>query len=204
MAVGYNCTSYSNESVLIRYSSRASYDGINAVDDAGSRDMCDEATNCASLTSVPVNLGASDVDSSSFNQATQGWEDGNQSFPGVLYTANATTLGFRTVSLPNFKPIVVPFGFLVNTAAHEYKCMRPEDTMGTPITNKSYNKWDVSCVPDNVRDEFPLFECSDPAYLTRLECLANGGTWDYYTTPRGRSGISSGLPWFLSMYQRYL
>ena len=70
------------DKIIIRYSSRASYDGINAVLGKGAtRDMCNTADNCQTLVPVPVNLGASDVNGKSFTQSTRGWEDGISVLP---------------------------------------------------------------------------------------------------------------------------
>lgn len=153
MAVGDQCdvTANNADKITIRYSSRASYDGVNAVLNkvsGGLRDMCD--TGCSNLTPVAVNLGASDVAGTSFVQATQGWEDGNQGFPGTSYTANASALSFPTASevatLDFFNPIVVPFAFYVNNSVCEYRCTQPHPVPAG--AEYAYSMWDRSCVPN--------------------------------------------------------
>ena len=130
MTVGTNCTinGTSGQNVYFRYSSRASYDGINAVKGTPSynRSMC-SAPTCAQLTSQRVHLGASDVAAESFTQSTTGYEDGNQDDQTSVYTCPGTcgALPPDATGLEQFQPIVVPFGFYVSSCVKEYRCTAP-------------------------------------------------------------------------------
>lgn len=161
--VGQNCdiTATDADTIRLRYAHKAdhTYDAVNAILNkpvAGGdiRQMCDD--NC-NLIDVSVNIGASDASGYSWVQATQGWADGNQSFPGPMYTANAITLGFPGKSqmdarlVPNdtmtwFNPLVVPYGFYVNSSTCEYRCTQPGPT--TPGATYAYSKYNQSCVPN--------------------------------------------------------
>jgi hypothetical protein len=181
IARGLNCTfNGGNDTIYIRYSSRASYDGVNAINEAlgGTRDMVDETTcawggpkddSCA-LAPKAVNLGASDVAWDSFVQSTTGWEDGNQSFPGPLYSAPSASVVFPDSEPPNFwRPVIVPFAFYVNNKVCKARCVSPtpstgaHDVAGADLNNltntagpldqagymaeehKSYGKWGWQC-----------------------------------------------------------
>ncbi|WP_319526508.1 substrate-binding domain-containing protein [uncultured Desulfosarcina sp.] len=194
MAYGENCNTYgTGTSVLIRYSSQASYAGINAVSVGGSKSMCAEDANheCTSLTSVQVNLGASDVAGTSFKTGTAGYVDGDQDTDEIWEEFNSLKLGFPTAStianLQEFNPIVVPFGFLVNNKATEYRCAKPAPTEDTTVNDKAYDKYGWSCVPNS------NYVCSDANYTNQEDCEANDATWDLVSdnAPRGASGVST-------------
>lgn len=202
MTVGQNCTINGNNhaNVYFRYSSRASYDGVNAVrgTDGFTRTMC-AAPDCAALDTQTVNLGASDVAGTSFVQATQGWEDGNQSYPNFSYIANDAELNFPNepadiADLEEFKPIVVPFGFYVSNCVKEYRCTAP----GAGL-DKAYDRWGTSCVPntpgaDGISDDCVGYHkclgwqdlpdyCTDAQFTDETACLAPGVCSDpAYTT----------------------
>ena len=154
MAVGQNCDfPAAGDNITIRYSSKASYDGIQAVYDRDTRDMCNAADNCASLVPVQVNLGASDVAATSFVQQTHGWLLGDQGFPGGEYInrPDAThPLPPQSAGLLSWNPIVVPFGFLVNNTATEYVCVPHDSGSMTDAEVNAYPTKYSSCVPDSV------------------------------------------------------
>lgn len=192
MAIGENCDiPASGDQIIIRYSSRASYDGINAVSAGATRSMCNAGDNCATLAATAVNLGASDVAGLSFQTRTQGWEDGNQSFPGPLYYANSGTLNFPTEAtmegLEEFNPIVVPFGFLINNSVTEYRCAKPVVPVdSTAVDHKAFDKNGWSCVPES------LYACSNTSYTNQVDCEDAGATWALTgTTTAGQSGVST-------------
>ena len=138
IARGTNCLG-DGSTIYIRYSSRASYDGVNAINDGTPRQMVDEtscvdwtgstADSCTSLTSVQPNLGASDVAWDAFNQTTDGYEDGNLNFPSDPYSAPSTSVVFPDsigATIQEFNPIVVPFAFFANNSVGKFRCVRPE------------------------------------------------------------------------------
>lgn len=128
------------ETVLIRYTARASYDGINAMtgddpnnnscdpgggDDDSYRLLGDESTvdwnyGVVSTTKcVEVNIGASDVEDSAFAQYSYGWTDGH--FMGTSGTSEkilSSAIFYPSTcdagTLPYYRPVVVPFSFFIN------------------------------------------------------------------------------------------
>ncbi len=142
-----------NSTIYIRYSSRASYDGINAINDQTTREMVDEtscvtwagpkANSCTALKSAQPNLGASDVAWDAFTQSTTGWEDGNINWPNDPYSAPSATVVFPSApgaTVTSFQPIVVPFAFFANNSVGKFRCVRPEinDPAG-PISQAGWN-----------------------------------------------------------------
>lgn len=117
------------ETVYIRYSSKASFDGIRAMqgidpDNADpctnnyEREMADEgntdwingvvnATKC-----VDVNIGASDVAASTFKQQSTGDLDGHFGGARVTRIMNGSTI--YDDGLTAHRPVVVPFAFFAN------------------------------------------------------------------------------------------
>lgn len=118
-----------SDTVYIRYTSKASYDGIYAVKNewdpnetshqctsASQRKLVDETSctwggSCTALKCQDVTLGASDVAGESFLQSSY----------GALSTTDSTWTersfsGIDTSSLVNYQPLVVPFAFYVNSA----------------------------------------------------------------------------------------
>jgi len=185
MAVGENCDfPVAGDNITIRYSSRASYDGIQAVHDRATRSMCNALDNCASLVPTQVNLGASDVAATSFTQVTSGWENGNQDFPTgpFIDRPDAThPLPPASAGLLSWNPIIVPFGFLINNQATEYMCVRDDDVAMTANPHKSYEKEGASCVPDAVAGVTPTPRAaSGPSsdclgFYKCLDGVCNGG-----------------------------
>jgi len=121
--------------INLRYSSKASYDGVFAVmgscngqtgcnpdpDGCGtqSRKMITSTSNTA-LSCQPITIGASDVHPGSFTQSTHGLLLGplggaqtDRVFTGVTIPANVTA---------QHGGIVVPFGFFVNNSVQLKKC----------------------------------------------------------------------------------
>ncbi len=185
MAVGENCTfPVAGDNITIRYSSRASYDGIQAVHDRATRSMCNAADDCDTLVPIQVNLGASDVAATSFVQSTSGWENGEQDFPGgdLIDRPDAThPLPPASAGLLSWNPIIVPFGFLINNQATEYMCVRDDDVAMTANPHKSYEKEGASCVPDAVAGTTPTpRDASGPSsdcqgFYKCLGGVCNGG-----------------------------
>jgi hypothetical protein len=150
IARGLNCEvdgdGSSDDTIYIRYSSRASYDGLNAINETvtlgdgdadGARSMVDEATcgwggpkdDSCSLKTVQVNIGASDVDWDADWGSTSGWEDGNLTWnsSGMDYFAPGGSVIFPSVAPPRvFRPIVVPFAFAANDSVCRFICTRPD------------------------------------------------------------------------------
>jgi hypothetical protein len=143
IVIGKNCAGVTgNKDVVIRYSSKASYDGIYAVkgtldtDSCGNafqRKMTDETqltdvaapTNSdgnvvATLKCVPVTLGASDVAGASFTQSSAGQTAWNNATPYKINGADPNFTGITTdgtdgkATLLDHKSLVVPFAFYVN------------------------------------------------------------------------------------------
>ena len=114
-----------SHTMIIRYSSKASFDGIysvkgnaNVTDSCGNtqRAMADESTISGSTVGgtkcVTVSLGASDVSGVSFTQQSHGKLLGPN---GGAQTDRSFTLStLDTTGLTNHRPIVVPFGFFAN------------------------------------------------------------------------------------------
>ncbi len=193
IARGNNCAfAGGDDTIYIRYSSRASYDGVSAVQAGASKDMVDEST-CAwggpkddscTLTSKPVNLGASDVAWDAFVQTSSGWEDGNQSFPGPIYSAPSATVVFPTAEPPNvFRPIVVPFGFYANNSVCKFRCVAPKPWVGDGPVDKAgyaartdhvaYNTWGWQCDPSKSTAEGYNEDCI--GYHKCLGTVCSGG-----------------------------
>lgn len=113
--------------VTIRYSSKASYDGIYAVKGEDSANTCpgqpgqrkmklalgSDTTGC-----VDVHLGASDVAGESFVQSSSGALKGPL---GGVFTERSFN-GVDTTGLTSHQPLVVPFGFFANKAIKVSTC----------------------------------------------------------------------------------
>jgi len=121
----FNGTTY--DTINIRYSSKASYDGIRAVSNvdpanscpgqAGYRVLITGAGN-NTLTCQDVHLGASDVAGETFTQQSHGL------LLGPLGGAQTDRVfnGIPTTGLTSYQPVVVPFGFFANSNIKVYKC----------------------------------------------------------------------------------
>ena len=157
IARGLNCDitgGTGDDTILFRYSSRASYKGVQAINDDLSLEMVDDGTcdwtagTCTALEDVDVNLGASDVAWDDFTQTTVGFEDGNLENDVYADTAdynapdpNGVDPVYPTAEPPAvFEPIVVPFGFIVNDTVCKFRCVKPttwNDADG-PVTALAY------------------------------------------------------------------
>lgn len=138
ITIGTGCGAAHADTILFRYSAKASYDGPLAVANVnhsqadlacfnlgfpvGFRKMADETSISGSLVGttkcVDVQIGASDVAVESFQQSSHGLLLGprggaqtDRSFNGIPVTGMTT-----------YQPIVVPFGFFANSAIHVKKC----------------------------------------------------------------------------------
>jgi hypothetical protein len=142
------------DTIYIRYSSKASYDGIRAMcgvdpdnqcPDKRYRKMVDETScpggakgawkdgTCSALKCVDVTLGAADAAGESFVQESHGnqlghkggnWED--DSFNGIPTCGQDKTLAY-------YRPVVVPFAFFANNSVTVKRCVAPSATEGTGI-----------------------------------------------------------------------
>ena len=194
IARGNDCLG-DGSTIYIRYSSRASYDGVNAVNDGEPRDMVDETTcgwtgpmanTCTALRSVQPNLGASDVAWNAFTQSTSGWEDGNINWPNDPYVAPSSSVVFPEsigATIDEFNPIVVPFAFFANNSVGKFRCVRPE--INNPAGPTSQEGWD----PMGSHKAYPhgMWQC-DPnfsdteghnpqcvGYYKCIDSVCNGG-----------------------------
>lgn len=119
IVTGTNCNG--GHTINIRISSKASYDGINAVRNtgtAGQRSMLDSVTNPV-LVAKDVHVGASDVAGESFQQESHGQKNGPAG--GGQYDMAFT--GISTSGLTVKNPLVVPFAFFVNNSVTYNKCV---------------------------------------------------------------------------------
>lgn len=139
IVVGKSCAGVAgNKDVVIRYSSKASYDGIYAVKGTLDTDSCGNAfqrkmTDETQLVDtpadgvivstqkcVPVTLGASDVAGVSFTQASSGQTAWNNTTPYKINGADPVFTGITTdgsdgkAALTDHQSLVVPFAFYVN------------------------------------------------------------------------------------------
>ena len=130
----YAADGLAGDTVVLRYSNKASYDGIEAVQGLDAfntnngngctnkqRMMGDETnagTNFGTNTlggtkCTPVNVAASDVHASTFNETTNGVQNGPQGGSMV----NRTVAGLTIPSIyTNKSPLSVPFAFFVNNS----------------------------------------------------------------------------------------
>lgn len=116
---GTGCDGAANNTINIRYSAKASYDGIRAVSNVdpantcagqpGQRPLITGAGNTA-LLCQDVHVGASDVAGESFTQQSHGLLAGPA---GGVQTDRVFT-GIPTAGLTAYQPVVVPFGFFAN------------------------------------------------------------------------------------------
>jgi ABC-type phosphate transport system substrate-binding protein len=159
----------------LRYSSKASYDGIRAVQgldpdgDSGScndneRLMANEATTdwgthtVTSLSCKDVTIGASDVAAETFGQQSSGLQYGPKT------TSNPTisrSIGGLTMdsSYNVFRPIIVPFAFFRNanpTTPVPYDNMTR--LMATSIFNGQVANWSAFN-PSNPNADIPVIVC---------------------------------------------
>ncbi len=146
------------DTVYIRYSSKASYDGIYAVKGAQDTDSCgdnfqrkmvDETTctgwsggqTCTGLKCVEVVLGASDVAGESFVQESHGQLKGHLGGGWV----DRVFEGIDTTGLNSYQPVVVPFGFFANNTVSKTKCIGPDPLTPTPAAHKAVSTWGYQC-----------------------------------------------------------
>lgn len=220
IARGNNCNipgGSGDDEILFRYSSRASYAGIVAINDGAAKDMVDAGTcnfgtgACTGLAPVQVNLAASDVAWDDFTQATIGFEDGNLANDVYSDTPDyeAPDPGgvdpVYPTSAPDgvFNPIVVPFGFVVNDSVCKFRCVKPHvwsDADGNqidgPLGPDAYNAIDTFAHKAYPHDMWQCdpnksvgVSCSDPVYTTWKACVENGETWTESTTGRNEQCV---------------
>ncbi|MFH1984377.1 MAG: hypothetical protein ABIL58_21245 [Pseudomonadota bacterium] len=149
------------DNVYIRYSSKASFDGIYAVKGAVNTDSCttafqrkmvDEAsctdwvlggTACSALKCQDVTVGASDVAGDSFLQSSAGQLKGPNG--GGYITRSFPATGVDTSGLIARQPVVVPFGFFANNTVNKTKCIGPDPLTPTPAAHKAVSTWGYQC-----------------------------------------------------------
>jgi hypothetical protein len=148
------------DTVYIRYSSKASYDGIYAMKGAANTDNCTTAfqrkmvnqatctdwvlggTACTGITCQDVTLGASDVAGSAFTQESHGALQGPA---GGTFT-NRVFTGVDDSGLTPYQPLVVPFGFFANNSVQKTKCIAPEPKSDLDATaHKAVSTWGYQC-----------------------------------------------------------
>lgn len=123
ITIGRACSSYANDDIIIRYSSKASYDGIYAMKGVGNPDSCatnferkmaNEATISGTTVGgtkcVDVTLGCSDVAGETFLQESEGTLKGH--LGGDYVTRSFSRID--TTGLTPYRPLVVPFGFFAH------------------------------------------------------------------------------------------
>jgi hypothetical protein len=153
------------DTVYIRYSSKASFDGIYAVKGAVNTDSCPTAfqrkmvdedscvdwvlggTACGAIKCLEVTIGASDVDGSSFLQESHGQLKGPNGGGFIDRTFPAT--GIDVSGLIAQQPVVVPFGFFANNSVTKTKCLGPDPLEPTPAAHKAVSTWGYQCYDPN-------------------------------------------------------
>jgi hypothetical protein len=141
------------ETVYIRYSSKASFDGIRAMQgidpdgvtscsDKHYREMADEtqtdwtAGTVSGTKCVDVNIGASDVAAGTFKQTTTGNLDGH--FGGTRVTRTMTGATIYDDGLTAHRPVVVPFAFFANDSVPFTNMSR---VMATSLFSGQIGNW---------------------------------------------------------------
>lgn len=186
VAKGTSCLGAGHD-IVIRYSSKASTDGIARLNDQANVSMANEedpdsdGIACEDTKSVKVNLGASDVAYDRFSGQTHGWENGNKSY--VSTGPNYHRGPFPNAAPPAFfKPIVVPFAFYANNSVCKFRCVKPTPyntdgpvsaTAYATAAHKSYSHWEWECDPTKSTAEGYNEEC-----IGHYKCIGgvcNGG-----------------------------
>lgn len=121
-----------SDTVTIRYSSKASYDGILAASGSSNPLAVNEcggnmfqrkmktAYGSTATSCVDVHMGASDVAGESFVQTSYGRLKGPLGAVGTEITRSFS--GIPTTGLTPYQPLVVPFGFFANSAIKVSTC----------------------------------------------------------------------------------
>lgn len=125
---GTGCDGGTN-TINIRYSSKASFDGIYAVKNQdpsntcpgkpGQRPIITGAGNAA-LLCQDIHVGASDVGGVSFTQQSHGQLFGPLGGGDVGSSREFNAIS--TAGLTSYQPVVVPFGFFANKSVKVYTC----------------------------------------------------------------------------------
>jgi hypothetical protein len=191
VAVGTGCAfNGGNDTITIRYSSKASTDGILAINDTDhNRAMA--APGCAGTEMVEVNMGASDVAYDRFDGQTRGWEDGHLSYTAVPVPPYVRGPFPNTMPDQVFNPIVVPFAFFANNSVCKFRCTRPELVTAPPVytaedydamgVHKAYGKDMWECDPTLSTAEgyneqcIGYFKCIDATDNGVADATCNGG-----------------------------
>ena len=160
---GFGCTGLTGSpDVIIRYKSKASYDGIRAMQGIDPdnqcategplyRPMADETqtdwTNGVvnGEKCVDVTLGASDVAGETFVQESHGQKKGHLGGGWIDMSFD----GIDTTGLVAYQPLVVPFGFMVNNSVTIKRCVSPNPTEPTAAAHKAMSSWGNVCWDPN-------------------------------------------------------
>ena len=163
VTLGENCTNASGgtRDITIRYSAKASYDGIRAMQGVDPENQCpdegpyyrpmanvtdlvdgtDDTTECMDVT-----LGCSDVGGNAFTQSSAGQKLGHRGGGAVSYTFS----GIDTSGLTAYNPLVVPFGFFLNNSVTIKRCLDPDPLEPDADAHKAMsNAGNICWDPDN-------------------------------------------------------
>lgn len=156
---------FNDDTVNFHYASKASYDGVMAVqnqwyDDGGSEPCSGDhsqrefGTNgcfpgdagTCELACADVTIGASDVSGEAFTQSSLGsdvtdWTAANSPVYGSYL--NRSFAGLDTSLADAKNPIVVPFAFFANKSVTVSRCEAP-----TVTADSTYPQWGNPCTPD--------------------------------------------------------
>jgi hypothetical protein len=200
LTIGTNCSSVGGANINFRYSSKASFDGIEAVQgiqDPNAVTICSDKSqrpmatlSSDGVTMLPttstascqtVTVGTSDVQASSFLQQSQG------ALLGPLGGA-ATTLSFNGVPATGLSvdaPLAYPFAFYVNPGVTSTRCSDTAHFDNLCLTDADCGAVSGSCKSstiDNIsRLQAVLLFSGQILYWSDFG-TANGATGGYYTT----------------------
>jgi hypothetical protein len=205
VTTGVNCDGATpgagTTTINLRYSSKASYDGINAVKNIDAANTCPGQPNQRkmiidklTLGCQNVHLGASDVAGETFTQQSHGQKFG----PLGGGKVDAVYSGISTTGLTPYNPIVVPFGFFVNNAVKVYTCQGGTHdgnycTTGTAVADCGTGITCAQNILSNITREQVVqifggntafwqdFGQSYPAGLQTVACLRHAGSGTHAT-----------------------
>ena len=197
---GNNCAfNGGDDTIYIRYSSKASAYGITAVNSSLSADMAGPAgcqwtgpkDNTCSLVSSEVNLGASDVPFNRFTGQTSGYEDGHLSYhfnPAV--GPNPFNPGPFPLDEPAgvWNPVVVPFAFIANNSVCKFRCVAPRPWTGAESRKMDSPSphFDPSLVPHPGADGDNMTEDEGPVSIAEYDDRVDYNGRGNDTTPDNR------------------
>jgi hypothetical protein len=177
------------DTIYIRYSAKASYDGIRAMQGTDpenentcpsdyERMMADESQTdfgtgvVSGLGCYDVTIGASDVAATTFAQSSEGKKYGDLPVspnPVVTYTMDSATI--YDDGLVDYRPIVVPFGFFVNTANSLENMTRP---MAVNLFSGKVTNWNQFCNGDTLPVKVCLRHAGSGTHATLDAAIMRG------------------------------